>query len=463
MQTEKRRKKYQVFTPIDTVNKMLDEIGYLGGAILDKTIVDISCGDGAFLVEALRRFIKACKDSHIEDLKIPSLAIKNIFGCENDKSYYHKCQQNMSDLLNKELRTNKHYRFKNIKLMDGLTVNDVCFDFVVGNPPYLSYKEMNKIQREYLQENFETCKERKFDYSYAFVEKSISLLKDDGIACMITPINMYKIRSGRLMRDFLRTKLYKLIDVTEDNIFHGVLTNPIISLFKTEHSEKVVLVKNDVSKTIDLNDFYIEDKMGLPIENEKKRFGDFFTVHNGVATLMNSAFLVPKGTVAVERSILKNAYSPKDIRYKSNNMIIFPYKVKNGLIEKYTEDEFISLFPKAYSYMLPNKKRLEDRDRDVGAKWFEYGRSQALLTILNEKIMVPAIMTKNMKPVRLSKNDIVYAGFFIIAKDPNNHPLSEAQSILSNESLFHYIERVGVKMNGKTYRYSVKDLENYRY
>ena len=463
MSLEKRRKKYQVFTPIDTVKKMLDEINYEGNTIIDKTIVDISCGNGAFLTEALRRYIQACRNSGVDEEKIAKMAVSHIFGYENDEAFYKECQLKMNNVLKKELDTNRGINFKNIRCLDGLTIDGIAFDYVVGNPPYLSYKEMNEEQREFLQLNFETCKEQKYDYSYAFIEKSIKLLKNDGVACIIAPINMYKIKSGKLMRAFLRSRLYKIFDVTEDNIFKGVLTNPVISLFKPKvEASTICIVKRNIDKTVAFDEFYTNDKQTNQNDFKGKRFGDYYSVHNGVATLLNSAFIVPEGT-DIESGVLKNACSPKEIRYGTKKRIIFPYKHIDGSIKKYEEIEFKNLFPKAYAYLSKNKDALEKRDRDVSAKWFEYGRSQAISIILSKKILVPAIMSENMKLVLLGTDDVVYAGFFIIPNEPNEHSLEEALRILSNKKLYHYIQQVGVKMNGKSYRYSVKDLENYRY
>ena len=49
----------QIFTPDWVVNMMLNKIGYIPSAdIHDKHIIDNSCGDGAFLVEIVDRYIK---------------------------------------------------------------------------------------------------------------------------------------------------------------------------------------------------------------------------------------------------------------------------------------------------------------------------------------------------------------------------------------------------------------------
>ena len=462
MPFKKRRKKYQVFTPKKTVIRMLDEIGYSGVSIINKTIVDISCGDGAFLKEALKRYIGACKESNVLDKDILKMVNDHIFGYEIDHIFYRECQDNLNSIINKKLRKNRKAIFKNIKNIDGLTIDKMSFDFVVGNPPYLSYKEMDEETRNYLRDNFETCKESKYDYSYAFIEKSINLLKDDGSAIIIAPINMYRIKSGKLMRGFLRNKLIKIIDVTEENIFPGVLTNPVISVFKKNHNENVVeYIKDKSSKTLSVDSFYDNELSEVSLkETGKKRFGDYYSVHNGVATLLNSAFIVSKDT-DIEPAILKNACSYRELRYPTGNKMIFPYKCVNGVVSKYTEEEFKALFPKAYKHLLSMKGDLEKRDFDKNAKWFEYGRSQAITSILSDKIMVPAIISETLSPTLLSNKDIVYAGFFIVAKDEKKNSLEEAQKILSDKKLYEYIKQVGVKMNGKSYRYSVKDLENY--
>ena len=77
--------------------------------------------------------------------------------------------------------------------------------------------------------------------------------------------------------------------------------------------------------------------------------------------------------------------------------------------------------------------------------------------------MISSIATNCLKPVLLDKDDVVCAGFYVVAKDPLKSNLDDAFEILSQKRLYNYIKDVGVKMSGNSYRFSTKDLENYRY
>ena len=49
--------KCQIFTPENYVKELLDSVGYRKD-ILDKTILENSCGDGNILVEIVKRYIE---------------------------------------------------------------------------------------------------------------------------------------------------------------------------------------------------------------------------------------------------------------------------------------------------------------------------------------------------------------------------------------------------------------------
>jgi len=56
---ETRKALGEFYTPLEVVNYILDAVGYEGRSVLGKRLLDPACGSGTFLVEALRRYLKA--------------------------------------------------------------------------------------------------------------------------------------------------------------------------------------------------------------------------------------------------------------------------------------------------------------------------------------------------------------------------------------------------------------------
>jgi hypothetical protein len=59
---ETRKALGEFYTPIEVVKYILDAVGYEGRSVIDKRLLDPACGSGTFLVEALRRYLKASEE-----------------------------------------------------------------------------------------------------------------------------------------------------------------------------------------------------------------------------------------------------------------------------------------------------------------------------------------------------------------------------------------------------------------
>ena len=142
--------------------------------------------------------------------------------------------------------------------------------------------------------------------------------------------------------------------------------------------------------------------------------------------------------------------------------IIFPYSYINNKLIRYEENEFRDNFPGAFTYLNDNKSKLINRKSDKSAKWFEYGRSQALQNIYNEKLLISTIVSEKIRVYKLSKDCIPYAGVSIILKEKNNKfLLKKAKEILESKDFFEYILSIGIPINGNSVRITSKDIENY--
>ena len=57
------------------------------------------------------------------------------------------------------------------------------------------------------------------------------------------------------------------------------------------------------------------------------------------------------------------------------------------------------------------KENLEKRDADKNAKWFEYGRSQAITKMHREKLVMPSIVSSRVN-VTLENEEVIPCAVF---------------------------------------------------
>lgn len=460
-------RKCQVFTPTHIVKYMLDKIDYRSN-IFGKKIVDNSCGTGNILVEVVERFIADAKKSRKHKETIKKGLESCIFGYDVDPKMVEICIGNLNNVAH-------NYGLKNVQWnvfnQDGLYVENT-FDYIVGNPPYISYLDLNHETRLKTKKHFNSCSVGKFDYSYAFVEKGLSSLSNDGRMVMLTPSNMFKTVFGEKLRTIIKTELIEIIDCSTLDIFNGVLTSPAITVFQKGSKSNILVYRDkyidgsETEKFINKNNLVGKWDFSGFIPNGTRRFGDYFKVSNSIATLANRVFIhtvKDDGSinVDVESSILRIAKSPKTERYEIRQKIIFPYDYKNGVLIRYQEDEFEKRFPRAYKYLKSQRKELKKRDSDKNALWFEYGRSQALAHLNEEKLLMSTIITRKVRIYKLGKEVIPYSGLYIIPK--GHMSLDTAVTLLESQHFYDYLLSKGVKESGLSIRISSKDVENFQF
>ena len=82
--------KCQIFTPENYVKELLDSVGYCKN-IVNKTILENSCGDGNILIEIVVRYIEEAMKLKYSNEEIKNGLENNIFGFEIDKKQIEKC------------------------------------------------------------------------------------------------------------------------------------------------------------------------------------------------------------------------------------------------------------------------------------------------------------------------------------------------------------------------------------
>lgn len=327
---------------------------------------------------------------------------------------------------------------------------------------------MDEDSRNELKKKFESCAIGKFDYCYAFIESGIKHLNETGKLVQLIPNNIYKNVFARKLRELLIDHISTVLDYPDQKLFDKTLTSVSIFLYDKENSSESIHYEN-VTEGIkrNLERCSLSDKWMFSLPNNSThsmlRFGDVFHASITIATLYNKAFIVDDTCIReenLEQNILRDAVSPKTLRYKKKKKIIFPYFYDENGLCRYSEENFEELFPNTSKHLKQYSKELDARNSDEKATWFEYGRSQALAHLNKEKLLISTIITNAVEVYEVDANTIPFSGIYITVKNPE-YSLNDAIEILKSEQFLQYVQNIGINISGKSLRVTCKDINNY--
>ncbi len=470
-------KKCQVFTPENYVKKLLDSIGYTKN-LQGKKILENSCGDGNILVAIVQRYIDDGILNGLSEEEIRLGLSRDIYGIEIDQKQYEKCIKNLNGVLRKNSIKDVEWQVFNT---DYLRWNEnMIFEFIVGNPPYITYSELKKEEQRYVKENFITCQKGKFDYCYAFIEKGIQSLTQDGKMAYLIPSSIFKTVFGMNLRNFMKPYITSVDDYTQEKVFDEALVKSAIMVLDMQRENNVLYYRDVTLGTeLEIPTGQLADKWFFTTDmiRGERRFGDYYKVSHVVATLLNEAYVLSekeyeemeKGVLCknhlIEAAVVKGTATPRTLRYGKSEKIIFPYTYSTeGKLIRFEDQEFEKKYPGAAAYLNEFREKLDKRKKDTIAKWYEYGRSQALAGLNREKLLVSTVITENVEVYKLEKECIPYAGMYIVAREGNlEYTLDDAMRILRSEEFKQYVADVGIHISGSSLRITSKDIENYTF
>ena len=138
------------------------------------------------------------------------------------------------------------------------------FDAIIGNPPYIHLEDMKKTSEIYGSMGGKaspvyTTYNKRGDIYCLFVERAMSLLKENGFASYIMQNKWMQASYGRELREFfLNVQLEKLIDFGDIQVFDDATTYPCIFVAQkaapaTEFTASTLkeLERADFAKSID--------------------------------------------------------------------------------------------------------------------------------------------------------------------------------------------------------------------
>jgi len=304
------------------------------------------------------------------------------------------------------------------------------FDIIVGNPPYVSLEEQEKLSKAYgklIVQNIGKDKKRVYttydprgDLYMLFVERAISLLKPHAYLTFIIPNKWMRVGSGKGLRKFLlNSNLTQLVDFCDNQVFPTATTYTCIIRMRNETSEGHFRVstieklnkKNlsvDIAKheeSFDASTFddgvwvtssVKEHNLIRRLKAEMPTLGDFIGVDNayyGIKTGLTAAFLItPQKCEQLIRDdasaaqIIRPFLQGRNLRPFANaeteNYLLFLPKgfTKKGMgWDEETEgkpgeqeawDWFVNHYPSVATHLQPFANRARKRT-DKGDYWWE--------------------------------------------------------------------------------------------
>jgi adenine-specific DNA-methyltransferase len=185
-------------TPTSVVDYMVSRLFRGRSPKPSDNVLEPGCGTGA----CIDGIVRWCRERRKE--------LPHLVGVESDpkladqaKAAFRGCQQ------------------VEIRQRDFLTEPIERFDFVIGNPPYVSILGLSEHEKENFRAAYETAQGR-FDLYLLFFERALKSLKPDGRMVFITPEKFLYVETAAPLRRLLRkfqVEEIKLVATGADNVF----------------------------------------------------------------------------------------------------------------------------------------------------------------------------------------------------------------------------------------------------
>ena len=303
------------------------------------------------------------------------------------------------------------------------------FDIVIGNPPYVEFKNMSSDVKKSLGA-FSTAK-GKYDLYIPFLEHGFKISKSKGITTYICPTRFMKRDYGKAMRQYINENICieQIFDFEDLQVFDNAMTYTGIFMFRntviSNYDFAVKKVNGDIktnkedfiNKVTDRTRFY----NSALLSNEVWNFSDFAFmslyvkvtngakkldeicegIYQGIASGKDDVFFIGNDIITsynIESGILHRVLKGKDIGpYKINwsgKYVIYPYD-REGRV--YSEDELKSKYPNTFRYLTSQRQVLSGRGYfDKSSKlWFELWNQRKLSRFLPNKIITLDNASKN--------------------------------------------------------------------
>jgi hypothetical protein len=234
------------------------------------TILDPACGDGAFLLGALRFLVSCAPNDDADERRLTLRSIADcLHGVDVNPEAVSRCRQRLSGAAAKHAGlaidfTQRIVRGNSLIQEDTAAASvfgeklaqmhpvvwsrifpwvmrDAGFDIIVGNPPFVGAKSLDGQEKEYFRRRFRTAHQQ-FDILVAFIELGLELLRPGGRLGFLVSNKVLAADYGLPLRKLLVSSfvIEQMLDLSQLNIFEDAATYPQILVLRKPHDSEEV-------------------------------------------------------------------------------------------------------------------------------------------------------------------------------------------------------------------------------
>lgn len=354
---EERKDLGQFYTPQKVVSYMINSLGLKP----DSKVLDPTCGCGVFLVTAYN-YLK----------QINPNAIKNIYGVDLNESATKITRINLWLRNGRDLNSLKALE-KNIRIGNSIVENKKIdnknfiwnkefnavlkegFDFIIGNPPYVTLK--NGKDYDVRESVYSRIANGSTNCASLILTKSFELLRDDGKIAFVLPKTLLRVNSYSKLRNFIldNSKILHIFDL--GSFFSDVRGEQIILILQKSKNKKdiennKVLIKVYKNKNEDLlnqEEFIVPQKLFKKYNNflifDDIRYYELIEKISQLGEPLKNLGDIFRGLPISPKSRLITKYGGKNKLpiIKGNNLSKFDYRIEYYVDENFKDNKLDKL------------------------------------------------------------------------------------------------------------------------
>jgi adenine-specific DNA-methyltransferase len=430
-------------------------------------------------------------------------------------------QKGFENVTAYEIDTGLATNFSNVFYESFVTAKiNAKFDLIIGNPPYIRWKNLENELKQELATNplWNKYCNSLCDYLYIFILKSIELLNENGQLIFICPEYWMNTTHSVSLRNYMVQNGYfeEIYHFNETPIFDKVTVSIVIFKYIKSQKKKdaVKVAKYYINKKLTIEtlnklkrkDIFADAKyLNVPqfkanerwllqsetAQNQLRLFekscqkkqtnnllplfdetnksdfhtvGEFCDIGNGLVSGLDKAFQVNGDTLnEVEKQAIIKVVKAKNLNPFYPNNITQYICIPEGL----TEEEMIEKYPHFYSHFLLYKKDLEKRyqyNRKINVWEWVFLRNFNLFSRKEKRIFVPCkerISNKNFFRFSLVDEGIYPTQDVtaIFKKSKTRESLEYIVAYLNSPSVFEWLNCNGI-VKGNIVEFSEKPVSS---